>query len=394
MELLKDRTMCCGCKACLNVCPRSAIHFVPDRCGFEYPEIDSAKCVDCGVCKAVCPIEKNVDTDGFAQRTYICVNRDREQLNKSASGGLFAAAAKYILDSGGVVVGCAYNTKLQAEHIIVTEIKDLYRLQNSKYVQSNMGDCCKRIKAYLNNGVTVLFSGMPCQCHAVKAFLGRNYPNLICMDSVCHGVPSQKMLGDYIRILEKRLGGKLVGINFRDKTLGWGSLLSINYIDKNEKERTDYLTPAESSYYFFFKNALILRDSCYSCKYAAPTRVGDITMGDFWGVQGCGEDIDPRGGASMALINSAKGAELFARLKERIEYRETKFEYAAKQNSQLVCHSEKCPTVDKIREIYSDEGYAAVDRYFIKNNRRSITIGKLKKQIKFILRRVRDLNEK
>ena len=47
---------CCGCTACYASCPKSAISMRPDEEGFDYPAIDEAMCIKCGICQNVCPI--------------------------------------------------------------------------------------------------------------------------------------------------------------------------------------------------------------------------------------------------------------------------------------------------------------------------------------------------
>ena len=42
-----DKSNCCGCGACVNVCPRNAISMKPDEYGFAYPHVDQTICVDC-----------------------------------------------------------------------------------------------------------------------------------------------------------------------------------------------------------------------------------------------------------------------------------------------------------------------------------------------------------
>ena len=55
----------------------------------------------------------------------------------------------------------------------------------------------------------------------------KDYDELICVDLLCHGVPSNKVFKDYVRYLEDKHHGKLVSINFRDKEKnGWSITLS------------------------------------------------------------------------------------------------------------------------------------------------------------------------
>lgn len=55
--LYERKEECCGCTACYAICPKEAISMVEDEEGFEYPQIDEAKCVRCYQCVKVCPIK-------------------------------------------------------------------------------------------------------------------------------------------------------------------------------------------------------------------------------------------------------------------------------------------------------------------------------------------------
>lgn len=56
--LYNRKEECCGCSACLAICPKDAISMIEDEEGFEYPQIDESKCVRCYQCIKVCPIKK------------------------------------------------------------------------------------------------------------------------------------------------------------------------------------------------------------------------------------------------------------------------------------------------------------------------------------------------
>jgi len=49
---------CCGCSACVAVCPYGAISMRPDAEGFYYPVLDSDVCVGCMLCVVHCPVRR------------------------------------------------------------------------------------------------------------------------------------------------------------------------------------------------------------------------------------------------------------------------------------------------------------------------------------------------
>ncbi len=56
--LFTNKDECCGCSACCEICPQSAITMSEDEEGFDYPVIDQDRCVRCGLCLRVCPVKK------------------------------------------------------------------------------------------------------------------------------------------------------------------------------------------------------------------------------------------------------------------------------------------------------------------------------------------------
>ena len=61
MITITDKSKCCGCNACSDVCIHRAITFKTDIEGFWYPEVNKEKCTDCGLCEKVCP-ELNIES--------------------------------------------------------------------------------------------------------------------------------------------------------------------------------------------------------------------------------------------------------------------------------------------------------------------------------------------
>lgn len=53
--LFENKKDCCGCWACYNICPKSAISMQQDNEGFNYPVINNDLCVACGLCQRFVP---------------------------------------------------------------------------------------------------------------------------------------------------------------------------------------------------------------------------------------------------------------------------------------------------------------------------------------------------
>ena len=378
--LFKTKENCYGCGACENICPANAIIMRPDDDGFLYPHIDSGSCKECGRCEGVCISRKKPDDGQKPLAVYAAVNRKKSMLKTSASGGVFAALAKSVIEKGGVVFGCAYNENLKAEHICIRAEADISKLQGSKYVQSNMNDCFPKAKKHLEAGRTVLFTGTPCQVAGLKSYLNREYDKLITVDLVCHGVPSAAFLKGYIHWLELKLQGQVTGINFRDKSKGWGLLQGITYQKKGVVHKK-LISPVLSCYYGYFINGDIYRESCYICQYANENRQGDFSMGDFWGIKEIHPEIDAKAGVSVLLVNSRKGMKMMESLSGRLHLTETTFAQAKAGNGQLRKPTSRSPNREAILKTFREEGFRSVADGYHKNMRRKILVFRIKKLI-------------
>ncbi|MEI0749766.1 polysaccharide pyruvyl transferase family protein, partial [Brachyspira pulli] len=303
IEILEEKK-CSGCSACLAICPTNAIKMQSNSEGFLYPKINEKDCTNCGLCSKICPeLKENIETNNeIPEECYSIQAKDDIRMN-GASGGMFALMANYILDIGGYVVGAAYNKKWQVEHIIINNKKDLYKLRYSKYVQSNKNNTFIEIKTLLDQGKTVLFSGCPCEVSGLKNFLMKDYDNLITIDLLCEGVGSPKIWELYLN--NNYDINNIKEIVFRDKEFfsefNTNLCLSIYFNDGTVDKRLWY----NSQYFFTFINAIQMRKRCYTCPYVYFPRVGDITIGDFWGVELLNSSIDNRG-TSILFINNKK----------------------------------------------------------------------------------------
>ena len=224
-----NKSNCCGCHACYNACPQNAIIMRKDELGFRYPVIDQEKCIECGLCKKVCPVlnKKKINNQPIA---YACINKNDNVRRESSSGGIFTLIAEKILDLNGVVFGAQFDEKLNVSHAYVENKEDLYKLRKSKYVQSDIKDSYKKAKEFLDDDRFVLFTGTPCQVEGLYSYLRKDYNKLYTQDIICHGVPSPAVWKKYKEDVEKQKHMKVVNMNFRDKSNGW-MLYFLKYTD-------------------------------------------------------------------------------------------------------------------------------------------------------------------
>ena len=304
-----EKKNCCGCSACASVCPCNAIAMNSDDEGFLYPVVDETVCIGCNKCVQSCPVINSSEKDGEKPSAYWAINADEKVRAESSSGGVFSVLAENTIKSGGIVFGAAMSDNCRSvRHISVDSIDDLYKLRGSKYVQSDISDSYIFVKKYLDNGKTVLFSGTPCQIEGLLGFLGKNYDNLICVDLICHGVPSPKVWGKYVKFVEKKTTSETESVSFRSKRYGWHKYsLLFSFKDKTEKIN---ILP-DDLFMKSFLSDICLRPSCYSCKFKKMSRKSDITLADFWGVERLIPEIDDDKGVSLVIVHSLKGENLF-----------------------------------------------------------------------------------
>ena len=341
----------------------NAINFQEDECGFLYPDIDENLCVGCGKCQTVCNFQNSVCSNS-PEETYAAVTKHTEILEHSASGGIFASFAITMLSDNGVVFGAEFTPDFEIRHCAINNTDELHKLQGSKYAQSNTERTYSEVKKLLDSNIKVLYSGTPCQIDGLKGFLGKEYENLITVDIVCHGVPSNKMLKDYIAVLENRYGGKAKKFTFRDKGIGWGINGSVVINSKKYK-----LWQSASSYFYYFLKGWIYRENCYKCKYASEHRPADITIGDFWGIEKEHPELIKKDGwnaakgISLIVVNTERGKHFLEKSKENIDLQLSDFKSAASHNPQLSQPSE-IGNREVIIELYKKQGWIGLNKRF------------------------------
>lgn len=303
---------CVGCRSCEQLCPQKCITLEPNHEGFLYPRIAEKKCIGCGVCLRACPTKNGAEHRHQPQSVWAFKNNNEQQIMESASGGAADVASEIILGRNGVVYGAAYDENLVVRHIEVTDKASKRELQSSKYVQSDLNQCYSKAKKALQNGKLVLFTGTPCQIAGLYAYLGGDQPGLYTLDLICHGVPSPKLFAKYLQYQEQKMNGKILQMNFRSKAnRGWGTQYLLRTATKT---KTNIL--ALDRYGKHFMAGDCYRECCYQCAYANMDRVGDITVGDFWGIFQSHPEFYSEKGISSVFVNTDKGMQLFEQMRK------------------------------------------------------------------------------
>lgn len=352
MITIHNKKDCSGCSACANVCPKNCIKMERDETGFVYPKVDSDACINCGRCETVCPILSPAK-ENSPLAVIGAKNRDESVRRTSSSGGTFFELAKEIISRGGIVYGCALDSKLVARHIGVETAEDLSALKGSKYVQSDVGATYRKVKKHLIDGREVLYSGTPCQIAGLKNYLGKDYDNLLLVDVLCHGVPSPGVFEDYLAYLGEKFGAKPVSVNFRNKEKSWKRL----YFEVKFENGKRYFTfCGYDRYMSMFLNNISLRPSCYDCRFTTVNRQGDITLGDFWGIGRKYPERDDDKGISLIIVNSEKGERAYGEIAEKLDAFESDIDTAKNPQHTMSASTPKNPKHEEFYRLYREEG--------------------------------------
>lgn len=316
-----DKSQCCGCTACASACPKDAIEMRPDGMGFLYPFADESKCVNCGKCEKVCSFNDHYDTRLNLPRpdVYGARHKDIHEVETSRSGAAFIAISDYIFKHGGVVYGVGYKDHFYVAHKRATTKEERDEFKGSKYVQSDLRGIFRQVRRDLLDGMTVLFSGTPCQTSGLNAYIGKKLrQNLFLVDVPCYGVPGPYLWRDFLSYIEKKQGDKVCRVNFRDKQrFGWNAPPHETFKFVNSGGGKDKVI----AFKYVFYHYIMFRRSCGVCHFANTKRPSDITIGDFWGWQNTNPKFnEDNKGVSLVLINTEKGRGMFDAIKDELYY--------------------------------------------------------------------------
>lgn len=306
---------CCGCGACYQTCPVDAIRMEYDAEGILYPQINEETCIRCGKCVKVCPAIHPYNGNKEKPECYAAYGNDDIRA-VSSSGGIFTMAAEQILEDGGAVCGAAFNDKFELFQQVIYSKEELPKLQRSKYIQSNTKQTFQEIKKVLESGKPALYVGTPCLVAGLRGYLGREYEKLYTIDLLCHGGPSPVSFQKYLKEVHAKKEAEYVG--FRDKDyFKWGindTGMTVKYKDGSVYRKMK----GEDLFYRAFTPALTVRPQCQVCNYARLPRQGDITLGDFWGVEKYDPKMTDGKGTSIVTVNSEKGAKLLEKIRHKL----------------------------------------------------------------------------
>ena len=334
MIKLCQRDLCTGCGACFNACRHDSIKMTPSSGeGFLYPMLDHSTCVNCGLCSKVCPILTH-PTKNDVPDVYAAWNMEDSIRQSSSSGGMFLTLAHKIIEQGGVVYGVVISKEGTVYHRRADSVDGLKPMQGSKYVQSDTRYSFKEALNDLKHGLSVMYTGTPCQIAGFRGLLGkRRFDNLLLVDIVCHGVPSNALFKDYLSKLDIEWADIPDKSSFIFRELdAWGIAPSVKLADGNR-----HRVPSEKDVYMKnFLSSYTFRESCYSCQFANIPRISDITIADFWGI-GAERPFseDTMKGCSLVLVNTAKGKYAIRGVENEIFLKKRSLEEAKAVNHQL-----------------------------------------------------------
>ena len=337
---IKEKDQCCGCEACKNICPKQCITMVEDEEGFRYPHIDKEKCINCGLCERVCPILHESSNTNLKKETefFAAFNNEEDTIKNSSSGGVFSLLAENILSKNGVVYGVIQEDVYKVKFIRAENKEKLNKIRGSKYLQANIEDMYIEAKKDLEEGKKVLFSGTPCQIAGLYNVLGKENDNLLTVDVVCHGVPSDAVYREYINYVEEKNKKQVINIKWRDKIQGWGpNRITLYFNDGTTETKTSSQNPFQTG---FLKN-IYLRPSCYKCKYAKLPRIGDISLADFWGYNGKLLEKNKNRGLSILIISSKKGKRIFDEISKNMTLEKVSEDYVKSKSRHVYLHPEE-----------------------------------------------------
>lgn len=359
-----DKKGCCGCTACVHICPVNCITMQEDEEGFLYPVIEEEKCIHCHKCEGVCPVQ-NTKQINTKTETFVGYCTDKEIRKQSSSGGIFSVVAEWIIQQKGVVFGAAFDINFEVHHIAIETKEELEKLRGSKYVQSRLENVYPEVKQFLQMKRKVLFTGTACQIVGLKNYLNKEDENLYTMDVLCHGVPSPKIWRMYLDEKQKQYHASIKKYEFRNKENGWNNY-SINIMFTDKKQY--FVRYFEDDFMGMFLGNIDLRPSCYACHFKGFPRISDMTIGDCWGIEKHMPDMDDDKGTSVIMAHSSKGERMIEGVRDNLRLREATLDKVLPRTAESRRTVEMHPNRRKYWEdVKNGESFENLCRYVQKN---------------------------
>lgn len=379
--LICEKKKCVGCGACYNICPSKAIKMTADEEGFLYPSINQSKCTKCGLCKNVCQANNLELTENTKRIVFAVKHSDEETRHKSTSGGMFSALADFIIKQGGVIYGVEFGKDFYVKHARATDSEGYSKFRGSKYVQSDIGHSYEKVKEDLSDGKHVLFTGTPCQIAGLNLYLKtyKNKEKLITCEVLCHGAPSPLMWKEHLTLIEKERKVKIIDYKNRSKVKGWNTHNEHAFYNNGKNE---YKSKLLQNHKDLFYSHLIIRPSCFECKFAGAPSVADFTIADFWGIDLSINGFNDNKGTSLVILNTEKAQRVFEDIKGTLILRQSNIEDAFKDNH-------KTPAKWNINRPNFWKDYKAHGYLFVVKKYAGYSIrGRLKRSLKILAKNI------
>lgn len=390
------KRQCFGCEGCLEACAYSAITMKEDEEGFKYPEINKDLCVDCGMCKRVCPYINPPQKNKKSPYVYGGYHKDNAIKAESTSGGAFSAIAEVFCDENYVIFGAAAKG-LEVYHTYIEDKKELGIFRKSKYAQSSIGDSYRQAIQFLKAGKKVIFSGTPCQIAALHNCIRQEIvkENLLTIEVVCEGFPSPILLRKYCAMLKERYHSSVKELDYRYKDKNrWDFQVMKITLENNKIIKEDrWFSP----FWIFWSERLMSRPVCIECPFRTIDRVADITLGDLWGVHKyCPELYGNNGGSSLVVCNSEKGERVFRQVEKLLYGHELEYEDAlqyqrpmrvvvpASEKREMFMHDLRTLDYKALCKKWKPKTSRKVlfSKYIFGSNSQAVNLWKLKKYMK------------
>ena len=313
---------------------------------------------------------------------YAAYCLDEDIRLKSSSGGMITILSEYVLDQSGTVYGVAMSDDCySAEFIRITDRNGLEKIRGSKYIQAKVGNTFRRVKEDLESGRMVLFTGTGCQVNGLKAYLGKDYEKLYCVDIICHGAPSPKLWRKYVEFREEEYGSKVTYVSFRCKDDKDWNEFNMKEIDASDK--VVHISRHVDPYFSLFVSNLSLRPSCYEC-LAKKLKQSDLTVADFWGIDNVAPEMNDNKGISLVIVRSEKGKELFAGISERLTVKSVSYEDGVRENKAEYQAYPKPPRRDSFFNDMRKMSFAELSQKYLRESPKT----KVKRIVKSVIKKL------